>query len=122
MLPHRIALRITSTTLIVAALASAGIAIAGCGSGSDSDSSTSSNPNTAAQKTFVNSGNLLDVTDAPVSLPSEKVIYPPRTGNAGMAASHATINSALILLGVMAAVIAAARITTKAPSSAHRQR
>jgi hypothetical protein len=69
--------------------------------------------NTASQKTFENTGTLVDVTDAPVSLPSERVIYPPSTGGAGLVeATEASTVAGFALIGATLSLIAVARLAT----------
>jgi hypothetical protein len=123
MLSRRISLFVGSTALALAATVSVGWLVAsGDGSiggrPSGSDAATS-DLNTASQKTFENSATLVDVDDDPVSLPSEKVIYPPSTGNAGLAGAETSALAMVALAAVAASLIAAARFATAARSG-HR--
>lgn len=88
------------------------------GTSSASDSATS-DLNTASQKTFENSATLVDVTDNPVSLPSEKVIYPPSTGSAGLASPQTSTQRAFVLLAMTFAFAAGVRTATGARSARH---
>jgi len=104
-----------SAALGLAALASLGAIVACSDHGAHAAPgarSASSSLNTASGKTFENSATLVDITDAPVSLPSEKVIYPPSTGNAGTLSSDREFAAAVVLLGTALIVTAAARIVT----------
>lgn len=85
-----------------------------CATGNTSNSANpaASDLNTASQKSFENSANLVDVTDAPVSLSSEKVIYPPSTGNAGLARGHGSDAAAVVLVGAAVLLVAGTRMFT----------
>lgn len=121
MISRRITLVVGSTALALAATVSVGWLVAagndatrGTPTGSDS---TSSDLNTASQKTFENSATLVEVDDDPVSLPSEKVIYPPSTGNAGLASPEQTPFTMLALAAMAVSLIAATRVVTAPHSS-----
>ncbi|MBX7110240.1 MAG: hypothetical protein K1X87_00105 [Dehalococcoidia bacterium] len=97
----------------------AGVAVAGAASvwplkSHQSAGPVASNLNTASQKSVGTTGTFVDVTDNPVSLPSEKTIYPPRTGNAGLATPHQVPNTAIPpLLAATAILLLAARFATR---------
>ncbi len=117
MLSHRVTLFLGSTAFAVVATISAGWLVAASGDDSvngtsSASDSTSSDLNTASQKTFENSGTFVDVTDNPVSLPSEKVIYPPSTGGAGLASRETSTLLAFLLLAMTLTLAAGARTAT----------
>jgi hypothetical protein len=69
--------------------------------------------NTSPQLTFENSGKLVDIVDQPVSLPRQKAIAPPSTGNAGIAQPSGDSKTPPIVLGALALIIVAyARAST----------
>lgn len=70
--------------------------------------------NTASQKSLGNSAAFGDVTDNPVSLPSERTIQPPRTGNAGLLTPRHPLVSTIGLLAVALGAVTAARLLTRA--------
>ncbi len=116
---RRAALFVASSAVVIAVVAAVGAAGAWPLRASHETSSATSNLNTTSQKTFGNSGNLVDVTDNPVSLPSEKVIYPPRTGNAGFATPprEATSVVAVLLLGTASLIAGSRMLTAPRPRS-----
>ena len=121
-LPHRIAILAGVSALALAVLGTVAVVIAWSGGDSDTGPAANSGLNTASQSAFENSATLAGIEDAPVAFPNERVIYPPRTGNAGMAGSRDAAVSALALLGVMVAVITGARIMTRTSGPSHRGR
>ncbi|MGE0228165.1 MAG: hypothetical protein AB7I38_03350 [Dehalococcoidia bacterium] len=115
---RRLVLLVASTAAAVAGLTVLGAVVL-----SDStrvtpaaDTETSS-VGTTAQKSPGNTGSFVDLTDNPVSLPAERTIYPPRTGNAGFAAVHQNAMLPLALVGAATVLIAIARASTRRTAS-----
>jgi hypothetical protein len=114
-LPRRVTFLIGSAALLAAGVAALGWVFVSS-DGTRVASPAASDVNTASQKTFENSASLVDVTDEPISFPSENVIYPPSTGSAGMSTAQSGREAALALSVVALALVALARILTAGQS------
>jgi hypothetical protein len=114
-LSPRLTRLVRTTALGVVALASVGAVLSCSDSGTPRNSGvrpSNSSMNTASQKTFENSASFVDVTDDPVSLPGERTIYPPSTGNGGLLAGATSAPKTLALLAIACTVVIAARMLT----------
>jgi hypothetical protein len=114
---HRFTFLLRTTVAGLLMVASIG-GFAGCSSpGTQRDSTlrqSNSSLNTASQKTFENSASFVDVPDDdPVSMPRERVIYPPSTGNAGTATQQSVPLETLALLGVAVTLLTFTRRLTR---------
>jgi hypothetical protein len=125
-LPHRLALILHTTTVGLLALATVGGSAACSDTGAHRESAlrqTNAGLNTASQKTLENSASFVDVPDAQVSLPRERVIYPPSTGNGGTAAHRdITLIELLFLVVASVGVVTMTRVLTADSRSGHRLR
>jgi hypothetical protein len=114
---HRFTFLLRTTVAGLLMVASVG-GFAGCSSpGTQRDSTlrqSNSSLNTASQKTFENSASFVDVPDDdPVSLPRERVIYPPSTGNAGTATQRSDLLEAFALLSATVTLVTLTRRLTR---------
>ncbi|MEZ4554463.1 MAG: hypothetical protein R3B59_11265 [Dehalococcoidia bacterium] len=115
---RRLVLLVASTAAAVAGLTVLGAVVLSDTTppnpGVDTQSSTAG---TTAQKSLGNTGSFVDLNDNPVSLPAERTIYPPRTGNAGIAAVHHDALLPLAFVGTATLLLGIARTATRRRAS-----